>query len=162
MAKKPTKGEGQPPADEPLISLSGKADEFGRPVEAEPEERQAGDNAADEKQIEAKRKEAGQHKREDRDFWRICMSTPARRASFYRLLESCHIFGSAFDLGDHDARTGRSRPADVHVSYFRGGEENVGKRMMLAAMDASTDLYLTMLKEQKELRDARERKQDAS
>lgn len=144
-----------------IASISGETDEFGRPTREEPPEKTVGYNAADEKQIEAARKEAGQHRRQDRDFWRIAMSTADRRGSFYRLLERCHIYGSPADLGAHDMRTGAGRASDPHRTYFNLGEENVGKQMMLAAMDASTDLYLTMLKEQKEARDAKERKDDA-
>lgn len=144
------------PDKPPLISIDGTTDEFGRPVAEEKPERPPGYNAADEKQVAEKKREAGQERRQDRDFWRIAMSTPERRAAFYRLLERCHIYGSAADLG------ARERQSDPYRSYFSMGEENVGKQMMLAAQDASLDLYLTMLKEQKELRDAKDRKDDAS
>jgi hypothetical protein len=141
MAKKETK-------DKPLVSLSGQADEFGRPIVPDKPERPQGFDASDPRHIEAAKKESGRQKREDRDFWQMCMSTPQRRASLYRLLERCHIY---------------STPADtesVNRTFFKLGEENVGKQIMLSAMDASTDLYLKMLKEQKELREAKERKND--
>lgn len=156
MAKDKKPAAGAPKEEPPLISIDGGADVFGRPTEDEQPEKAPGYNAADPKDVENARKEAGQHRRQDRDFWRIAMSTPERRASLYRMLENCHIYGSSADLGD------AARGSDPHRTYFSLGEENVGKRMMLSAMDASLDLYLTMVKEQKELRDAKERKQDAS
>ena len=62
------------------------------------------------------------------------------RAWYYRQLLNCHIYGSPFDPG---------RP-DTNNTMFRLGEENVGKRLMIQAIDASPDLYMLMLKEHKE------------
>lgn len=145
------KDGGKPPVPRPIASLSGEADEFGRPV-AEPEEPKKNYvDAADPRQIEAAKKEEGQRRRADRDFYQLMMSTPARRDSFYRLLERCHIYGTTADLGSIE------RPSDPLRTYYQAGEENIGKQLMLAAMDASLDLYLRMLKEQKEAKDAKER-----
>jgi hypothetical protein len=62
------------------------------------------------------------------------------RAWFYRQLEKCHIYGSPFDP---------DRP-DTNNTMFRIGQENIGKDLMLQAIDASPDLYMLMLKEHKE------------
>jgi hypothetical protein len=131
-------------------------DEFGRvlPEFLEQERQQPGYNAADPKHIEAARKEAGQRRREDADFWRIAMSTPQRRAALYRLLESCHIYGNAADTGS------QHRLSDPYLTYLSLGREAVGKQIMVAAQDASLDLYLTMMKERKAAEDARERKHE--
>jgi hypothetical protein len=136
----------------PLISPSAEADVFGRPVREDREPEKAYVDAADPKQIEAAKKEEGQRRREDRDFYQLLMSTPARRASFYRILERGHIYGSPADLGN------AARGADALATYYALGEENFAKQMMLSAMDASLDLYLQMLKEQKEVKDKRDRK----
>jgi hypothetical protein len=136
------------------VSFSGLTDEFGRikPEFLEQERREAGYNAADPRQIEAARREAGQAKREDADFWRVAMATPQRRAALYRLLESCSIYGTAADFGT------ASSGSDALRTYFNLGREDVGKRIMVAAMEASLDLYLTMMKEHKAAEDSRERK----
>ncbi len=148
MAKPPNKK----PANETVISHSGEADEFGRPI-AEPEvAAKSFFDASDPAQIEAAKKEEGQRRREDRDFYQLLMSTPQRRASLYRLLERGHIYGTVADLGNS------VRPADPLATYYALGEENFAKQMMLAAMDASLDLYLKMLTEQKEAKDKRDRK----
>jgi hypothetical protein len=149
VAKKPSGSK--PPAEEPLVSFSGEADAFGRPIREEEEPKKAYVDASDEAQIQARKKEEGQRRRADRDFYQLMMSTPARRDSFYRLLERCHIYGTVADLGTVE------RPSDALRTYFQSGEENVGKQLMTAAMDASLDLYLRMLKEQKEAKDAKER-----
>ena len=134
------------------VSFSGLADELGRPILPEEPEKSHGYNAADPQQIEAARREAGQRKREDADFWRVAMSTPQRRASLYRLLESCSIYGTAADFGT------LHHGSDALRTYFNLGREDVGKRIMVAAMEASLDLYLTMVKEHKAAEDSRERK----
>src|SRR6185503_2050217 len=85
------------PAEKPIISYSGEADEFGRFIEPEDNKKPQGFNASDPKQIEAAKREQGQYRRHDRDFFRICMSTPDRRASLYRLLERCHIYSTPSD-----------------------------------------------------------------
>jgi len=76
--------------------------------------------------------------REDADFLRVAMGTKPRRASLYRLLERCHIYGDTF------------HGEESHLSAFCQGQENIGKQLMLAAMDASPDLYMSMIQEQRE------------
>jgi hypothetical protein len=133
-------------------------DDAGRPLPGTiPEEpKPPGYNAADPKQVEAAKKEAGQRRREDRDFYQVMMATPVRRAAFYRLLESCHAVGenALIDVG-----TSR-RLADPLVTYLNLGEYMVGRRMMEAAIAASLDLYSKMIKEQNELKARRERDEE--
>ena len=60
------------------------------------------------------------------------------RAWLYRFLDSCHINNTPFAAGQPD------------VTAFHLGEENVGKRVLMQAMTASTDLYMKMITEQQE------------
>jgi hypothetical protein len=85
----------------------------------------------------AKREEARQA-REDADVYRTIMHSKQGRAWLYRRLAECHIFGETFVPGQHD------------VTCFRLGEENFGRRIMMAAQDASIDLYTKMIKEQQD------------
>lgn len=85
----------------------------------------------------AKRDEA-RRAREDADVLRSILIKKAGRAWFYRQLVKCHIYGSAFAPGQPD------------VTAYALGEENIGKQWMLAAMSASSDLYMKMMDEQKE------------
>ena len=147
MADKKGDGDKKQVPDRPLVSNSGLVDELGRPFADEPEQKSKGFNAADPKQIEAAKKEDGRVRRQDRDFYQVCMATPERRASFYRLLERCHIYATPADT------------MNTNRTYFNLGEENIGKQLMLSAMDASLDLYLTMLKESREVR-TKERKNE--
>lgn len=52
-------------------------------------------------------------------------------------LEGCHIYSTPFV------------PGDPHSTAFAMGEENQGKKMMMAAMDADAALYMKMLAERK-------------
>jgi hypothetical protein len=83
-------------------------------------------------------REAIRKKRDDADQLRHIMRNKKGRAFLYRLLERCHIYGDTF-AGE-----------DTHISAFRQGEENVGKQLMLEGMDASPDLYVEMIKEQRD------------
>ena len=84
------------------------------------------------------RRDAARHAREDADTLRLLMQRKQGRAWLYRKLEACHIYASTFAPGQAD------------VTAFQLGEENVGKRIMLEAIDASPDLYMKMLKEQQD------------
>lgn len=81
------------------------------------------------------RRDASRIVREDADVLRAIMHNKPGRAWLYRFLESCHIYGSTF-AGE-----------ETHVGAFQQGEENVGKKLMLATQAASVDLYMTMIKE---------------
>jgi hypothetical protein len=83
-------------------------------------------------------RELARKKREDADELRKIMWSKPGRAFLYRRLERCHIYGETF--------AGES----THISAYRQGEENIGKQLMLEAMDASPDLYVKMIKEQRE------------
>src|SRR6267154_4206594 len=83
-------------------------------------------------------REAARKARDDADVLRKLMFSKQGRGFLYRRLEMCHIYGNTF-AGE-----------ETHVSAFQQGEENVGKRLMLEAMDASPDLYVQMIKEQRE------------
>lgn len=76
--------------------------------------------------------------RADADVLRSIMMTKPGRAWLYRFLEKCNIYGESFTPGQPD------------VTAFKLGNENVGRQLMLAAMNASTDLYVKMVNEQRE------------
>lgn len=83
-------------------------------------------------------RDVARKRRDDLDVLRKLMFDKKGRAFLYRRLESCHIYGSTF--------AGESS----HVSAFNQGQENVGKQLMLDAIEASPDLYVQMVKEQRE------------
>lgn len=83
-------------------------------------------------------REARRKARDDADQLRLIMHTKQGRAFLYRLLERCNIYGDTFTPGQADA------------TAFKLGQENIGKQLMLATMDASADLYVQMIKEQKD------------
>lgn len=84
------------------------------------------------------KRDAERIRRADANVIRGILHTKPGRDWFYRQLGKCHIYGSAFTPGQPD------------VTAFALGEENIGKQWMLAAIDASPDLYMKMLTEQKE------------
>lgn len=143
----------QAPTQAP-VSFSGLVDELGRPNFKDEATEKNYVDAADPKQIEARKHEEGRRRRQDRDFFQLCMSTVDRRASFHRLLERLHVFAAAaIDTGDG------VRASDPYRTYFYLGQVSAGRELMLSAMDASLDLYLRMLKEHKEAEDAKREKE---
>lgn len=76
--------------------------------------------------------------RQDKDVLRKLMHGREGRSWLYRKLESCHIYSSTFSPGQPD------------LTAFQLGEENIGKRLMLEAQNASVDLYMQMIREQQE------------
>ena len=88
------------------------------------------------------RRDVARVAREDADVLRAIMHNKPGRAWLYRFLESCHIYGSTF-AGE-----------ETHVGAFQQGEENVGKKLMLATQAASVDLYMQRIRE-RQAEDAR-------
>lgn len=95
-------------------------------------------DASDQAAIDNASREDSRKAREDADVLRGLMHTKPGRAWLYRFLERCNIYGSTFAAGQAD------------VTAFKLGQENIGKQLMLKAMDASTDLYVKMISEQKD------------
>ena len=95
-------------------------------------------DATDPAAIANAEREAKRHAREDADALRTLMHDRNGRAFLYRRLERCHIYSTTFAPGQPD------------VTAFHLGEENVGKQLMAEAMDASADLYVKMIKEQRD------------
>ena len=81
------------------------------------------------------RRDEARRRREDAQTIRRLMVDVSGRAWLYRILERCHIYASAF------------APGEPETTFFRMGEENIGKQMMMAAMAAAPDLYMQMLAE---------------
>lgn len=95
-------------------------------------------DAADPAATDNANREERRKAREDADVLRTIMHSKQGRAWLYRLLEGCHIYSSTFMPGQSD------------VTFFALGEENAGKKLMNAAIDASADLYMQMIKDQRE------------
>lgn len=95
-------------------------------------------DAADPAAIDNANREEKRKAREDADVLRLIMHSKQGRAWLYRQLERCNIYGETFSPGQAD------------VTAFKLGQENVGKQLMLACMDASSALYIKMIDEQKE------------
>ncbi len=92
------------------------------------------------------KRDAARVARQDADVIRKLLHDKDGRAWFYRHLQSCHIFGAGRS-GPVEGST--FAPGQSDVTAYRLGEENIGKRLMMQAMDASPDLYLLMIKEQR-------------
>ena len=95
-------------------------------------------DASDAAAVDNAAREDARKGREDADVLRGIMHTKPGRAWLYRHLERCNIYGDTFAPGQSD------------VTAFKLGQENIGKQLMLKAMDASTDLYVKMISEQKD------------
>ncbi len=77
----------------------------------------------------------GEARQEFDDFLFVMRSKPGRRF-VWRLLSWTHVFRTSF--------TGNSE------TYFREGERNIGCRIMNEIHSLCPDLYLTMVKEQRD------------
>jgi len=95
-------------------------------------------DATDPAAIANAERDAKRHAREDADALRALMHTKAGRGFLYRLLDRCHIYSTTFSPGQPD------------LTAFQLGEENVGKWLMTEAQNASVDLYVQMIKDQRD------------
>ncbi len=95
-------------------------------------------DASDEVAENNARSQQGRWRREDLDVLRKLMHDAKGRAWLYRFLDRCYIFVDPFAA------------EQTHATAHNLGAQNVGKALMLDAMEASTDLYVKMVKEQKE------------
>jgi hypothetical protein len=84
----------------------------------------------------AKRDEA-RKVRENAQVMQSILHTKPGRAWLNDILENCHIFSTPFVPGQPD------------TTAFAMGEENIGKRLMMAAIDADASGYMKMLAERK-------------
>ena len=95
-------------------------------------------DASDQAATDNASRDAAAKARADADMLRIIMHTKPGRAWLYRFLERCNIYGESFTPGQPD------------VTAFKLGNENIGRQLMLTAMNASADLYVKMVNEQRE------------
>jgi|GEM_PF-1860966 hypothetical protein len=95
----------------------------------------AGYDAADPAAENNARRDEARRRREDAETVRRLLNHKNGRAWFHRLLSRCHIYGTPF------------APGEPETTFFRMGEENIGKGLMMQAIDACADLYLLMLDE---------------
>jgi hypothetical protein len=95
-------------------------------------------DAADPAAEDNAKRDAARTAREDTDVLRGIMHTKQGRAWLLRQLDACHINNSPFAAGQPD------------VTAYHLGEEAVGKRLLIAVMAASVDLYMKAIKESQE------------
>lgn len=84
------------------------------------------------------RREDERRARNDLDVMVLLLTTRARRSWLYRKIESCDIYGANF-AGE-----------ETHLTAFRLGKTEIGKRLVEEAMIASPDGYMKMLQEARE------------
>lgn len=107
---------------------------------------------------ERKEREQARHQAEDDETLRRLMGHRNGRAWAHRFIAgTCHVFRTAF-MGEEPDR----------ASFFRLGEEHVGKQLMVRLMEVAPDLWTLMLAEAKQEEDRvaaipaqEERKQEA-
>lgn len=101
-------------------------------------------NAANRDETEELARQQRQNERADADVLRKIMMSPNGRSWLWRLLEWCDAHSDPFVPGvDGERETSRNL-----------GRQVVGKHLMMQAMGASTDLYLTMMREAREKAEA--------
>lgn len=103
-----------------------------------PDDTQETFDAADPAAESNAKRDQARIEREDADVLRTIMHTKQGRAWLLRQLDACHINNSPFAAGQPD------------VTAFHLGEEAVGKRLLIAVMAASVDLYMKAIKESQE------------
>jgi hypothetical protein len=96
------------------------------------------DTSDDPRTADKARRDAGRQRKDDRDVLRKLMRDPKGRDWLYRFLEVCHIYDNPAVFGD------------TNTTFFRLGEQNVGKRLLIEVEGASLDLYMTMKREHEE------------
>jgi hypothetical protein len=84
--------------------------------------------------VARRRVSAKQEEKEFDDMLRAIMDLPLGRKWIWRLLADCRTFATAFG-------------SEPHLSYFAGGEQNVGFRVLAQIMRACPQQYLRMVQE---------------
>lgn len=93
-------------------------------------------DAGDAEQVNEARKTSGRKTKAKHEIVRKMMQDPSGRAFFFEELSACHIFSPSF-------------APDTHVMAFKEGERNRGLKLLSDIMASSSDLYLTMMSENK-------------
>lgn len=93
-------------------------------------------DAGDSEQVNKQRKKVGRNRRARLLFVEAIMEQPEGRKYMFDLLEKCSIFGNPLIQGD------------THATYFRLGEQNIGK-MVLQDIQEFSELYCQMMNENK-------------
>lgn len=91
-------------------------------------------NAADPKQVNAARKKAARLDKQRLDVVEALMQNIKTRAWLYDLLNNCDMFGNPLVAGD------------THMTYFKLGQQNMGK-MLLQDVMQFPDQYVLMMNE---------------
>lgn len=95
-----------------------------------------GYDASDPEQVTKARKKAGSGHRERLEFVEAMLKLPQGRKYLFKLLEKCSVFGNPLVQGD------------THSTYFRLGEQNVGK-ILLSDIQQFPELFVLMMGENK-------------
>lgn len=106
-----------------------------RQLEAENEVEKPYD-ASDPKQVNTARKKASRKLSEKLEFVKAMMELTQGRKYLWDLMESCNMFTSPLVDGD------------THSTYFKLGQQNIGKLLLMDTMTFS-DLYVKMVEENK-------------
>lgn len=107
-------------------------------VERLEEEQPEGFNAADPKQVNAAKREAGAEESSDREVMKQLTDYRPGRAFLWRLFEKCHMFETSFF------------PDSARLTDFREGERNIGLRLFEQLGQANPTAYTQMLREHRE------------
>lgn len=91
-------------------------------------------NAADPKAINAARKKHARHERERLEVMEALLQNKKTRAWVWDLIAGCDPAGNPIVMGD------------THATYFKLGEQNVGKRLLMDAVQFP-ELYVQMANE---------------
>lgn len=94
-------------------------------------------DAGDPQQVNERRKKVARKKADRMRVWLAIMQQPDCRKLMFDMLDWCHIHG--YHIVEEN----------THMTYFKLGEENIGKRLMAELMEAAPKEYLIMLDENK-------------
>ncbi len=97
-------------------------------------------NAADESQVKEADYKAKRGRERELDDVRYVLSNVQGRRFLWRYIKECGIFQTSF--------TGVA-----NTTFFREGEKNVGLRMMADINESEPEMWITMMKENKEIKD---------
>ncbi len=95
-------------------------------------------NAGDKQQVNNARKKDARERKEELDYIRHIMSTPAGRKWMMKLLNTCKTFSNPIV------------PGETHYTYHNLGEQNIGKKYLQDINDGAPDDYVRMMKESKD------------
>lgn len=94
-------------------------------------------NLADEAAVKMKRSEAERARRKELNDLKIVLSKPEGRRVFWRLLSHCNVYSSIFSTNNA-------------MMAKNSGRQDVGHFIQAEIVEADENLYISMMKENKE------------